>query len=318
MREILSKLISLIVTVLVISVLTFTAFSVIPGNAALNKLGVDATPEQIAALEEEYGLNKSLPERYFDWLSGALHGDFGMSYEYDGTTVSSLLSSRLKVSLLLAGLSFAMIIVLSFPLALLSVRLKDSWVSEVFLIVNQVIMAIPSFFLGILVTFVFGLWLRLFQPGAFISPEENLTGAIRYLIFPALTVALPKIAMTVTFLRTSVLSEEKQEYVKTARSKGASERRILYVHVLRNALIPVITFLAMIVAEILAGSIVAEQVFSVPGLGRLLISSISSRDYPVVQAIVCYITVVVVGLNFLVDVLYRVIDPRVRKAGVRA
>ena len=132
------------------------------------------------------------------------------------------------------------------------------------------------------------------------------------MIFPAIAVALPKIAMVVKFLRNSILGEIQQDYVRTARSKGNSEQRVLYKHVLRNALIPVITFLALVVADILAGSIVVEQVFSVTGIGRLLITSISSRDYPVVQAIVTYITVIVVSANFLVDVLYQLVDPRVK------
>jgi len=174
------------------------------------------------------------------------------------------------------------------------------------------VMAVPSFFLGILLTYAFGLVLHWFQPGQFVEPSESFFGAASYLVFPALAVALPKIAMVVKFLRNAVLSELSKDYVRTAKSRGNSSRRILYVHVLKNAMIPVITFTAMVVAEILAGSIIVEQVFSVPGVGRLLISSIFNRDYPVVQAIVMYITLVVVAVNFLVDFMYQLLDPRVR------
>ena len=144
------------------------------------------------------------------------------------------------------------------------------------------------------------------------DPAQNFGGAVAYLVFPAIAVALPKIAMVVKFLRNSILSEVNKDYVRTAYSKGNKERRVLYKHVLRNAMIPVVTFLAMVIADILAGSIVVEQVFSVPGMGRLLITSISGRDYPVVQAIVTYITAMVVTINFIVDVLYQFIDPRVK------
>ena len=175
-------------------------------------------------------------------------------------------------------------------------------------------MAVPSFFLGMILTYVFGLILHMFQPGKFIEPSENFGKSAQYLLFPALAVALPKIAMVVKFLRSSILTEMNREYVRTAYSRGNTETAVLYGHVLKNAMIPVVTCFAMVIAEILAGSIVAEQVFSVPGIGRLLISSISNRDYPVVQAIVLYITSVVVLINFAVDMIYQVLDPRVRTA----
>ena len=143
-------------------------------------------------------------------------------------------------------------------------------------------------------------------------PQEDLWGCIKYLIFPAIAIAIPKIAMVVKFLRNSVLSEVKKDYVRTAYSKGNRTKKVLYIHVFQNALIPVITFIAMVVAEILAGSIVVERVFSVNGMGRLLVTAISNRDFPIVQAVVLYITVLVIIINFIVDILYQLVDPRVR------
>ncbi len=312
MRYILKKVVSLLITLVLISLLTFTAFSVIPGDAAAAKLGVDATPEQVEALREEMGLNDSLPVRYGSWLIDAVQGDFGESYQYDGVSVAKLLSDRLPVTALLAVLAFILIMAVSIPLGILSARFRGGWLDTLINQLSQITMAIPSFFLGLILTYVFGLVLKWFQPGAFVSPKENLGQSIAYLIFPAIAVALPKIAMVIKFLRNSILSELQQDYVRTARSKGNGEQRVLYKHVLRNALIPVITFLALVVADILAGSIVVEQVFSVTGIGRLLITSISSRDYPVVQAIVTYITVIVVTANFVVDLLYQLVDPRVK------
>ena len=312
MRYLIKKVVSLFITLLLISLLTFTAFSVIPGDAAAAKLGMDATPEQLEALREEMGLNDSLPVRYVNWLKDAVQGDFGESYQYEGQSVAGLLADRLPVTALLAFLAFIMILLVSIPLGILCARFRGGWLDTLINQLSQITMAIPSFFLGLLLTYIFGLVLHWFQPGAFVSPKEDLAGSIQYLIFPAIAVALPKIAMVVKFLRNSILSELKLDYVRTARSKGNSEQRILYKHVLRNALIPVITFLALVVADILAGSIVVEQVFSVTGIGRLLITSISSRDYPVVQAIVVIVAVVVVLCNFLADVLYRIMDPRIK------
>ena len=243
---------------------------------------------------------------------GAVHGDFGESLRYSGTTVRELLSDRLTATVLLAVIALAMMFVFSVPLALLSVHFKNHWQDTLISQLVQLAMAVPSFFLGILLTYFFGIALKLFQPGKFVAPSEDFLGAVQYLVFPAMAIALPKGAMVTRFIRNAVLGEMKKDYVRTARSKGSSRDRILYRHVLRNALIPVITFAAMIAVQILAGSIVVEQVFSVPGVGRLLVSSISSRDYPVVQAIVIYITAIVVIMNFAIDLIYQLADPRVK------
>ena len=314
MKLIIRKPITLIITLLVISFLSFAAFSLIPGDAALTRLGQDATPQQLAALRAEMGLDDPLPERYADWLAGALRGDFGESYRYEGTTVASLLSQRLPVTVLLAVLSLIMITAVSLPLGIACARYSGKWLDILVNQLTQLAMAIPPFFLGMILTYVFGLTLRWFQPGDFTQPSEDLAACLSYLAFPALAVALPKIAMVVRFLRGSVLSEMGKDYVRTAFSKGNSENGVLYGHVLGNAMIPVVTFFAMVIAEILAGSIVVEQVFSVPGVGRLLISSISDRDYPVVQAIVLYVAAATVLINFAVDLLYQLLDPRVREA----
>lgn len=314
MKYFIKKLITLIMTLLFISVLTFGAFSVIPGDASMTKLGTEATPDQLEALREEMGLNKPLPERYINWLTGALHGDFGESYQYDGQSVSALLADRLPVTLMLAVLSFLIILVLSIPLGIFSAKYTGRWPDTFISQLTQITMAIPPFFLGIILTYIFGLILKWFQPGSFVSPSEDFWGSVSYLVFPAIAIALPKIAMVVKFLRNSVLSEVRKDYVRTAYSKGSSKNRALYRHILKNALIPVITFMALVVAEILAGSIIVEQVFSVPGVGRLLINAISVRDYPVVQAIVMYVTTVVICINFVVDMLYQLADPRVKAA----
>lgn len=313
MKYFIKKICTLIITLLLISFLSFAAFSVIPGDAALTKLGKDATEEQLMNMREEMGLNDPLFVRYKNWLVKAVQGDFGESYQYEDNSVNELLAARLPVTVLLAGIAFLIILLCSVPLGLLCARFSgsflDTWINQV----CQIVMAIPAFFLGMILTYVFGLILQFFQPGNFISPLEDFGSSVKYLFYPALAVALPKIAMVVKFLRNSVIAELNKDYVRTARSKGNTESGLLYGHVLKNALIPVVTFLAMVVGDILAGSIVVEQVFSVQGLGRLLISSISARDYPVVQAIVLYVTTLVVGINFVVDILYQWIDPRVKK-----
>ncbi len=215
------------------------------------------------------------------------------------------------MTLWLAVISMVLIVLVSIPLGVLWARSRNPILDGLLGVITQITMAIPAFFLGILVTFVFGIVLRFFTPGAYVSYQDNFRGFLQYLIFPAVSIALPRIAMTARFLRNSMLTELKADYVRTAKSKGCSRRRIVYGHVLRNAMMPVLTFLGMMIAETLAGSIVVEQVFGLPGIGRLLISSVSTRDFPVVEILILYITFVVIFVYFLVDILYRVLDPRI-------
>ncbi|MGN0479962.1 MAG: ABC transporter permease [Lachnospiraceae bacterium] len=315
MKYFLKKTITLIITLFFVSVVTFLIFQVIPGDAALSIGGSEASPEEVEQIREELGLNQPLVKRYCDWAWGFIHGDFGKSYTYsDGKgrmDVSRLLSDKLPVTLWLALISVVIIVVLSIPLGILWARIKKPWLDGIFAAVNQLVMAIPSFFLGILVSFIFGLVLKWFTPGGYVSYKTSFGGFLAYMIFPAFALALPKIAMTVKFLQTSMRKELTSDYVRTAYAKGCTGTRVMFSHVLKNSIIPVITFLGVVLSEVMAGSIVVEQVFSVPGIGRLLISSISTRDFPVVQAIIMYIATVVMLVYFITDVLYKLADPRI-------
>ncbi|MCM1113579.1 MAG: ABC transporter permease [Muribaculum sp.] len=316
MRYLGKKLITLIMTLFLVSVAAFLAFQIIPGDVVRSILGTEATPEREAQLREELGLNDPPVVRYVNWMSGVLRGDLGHSYRYSKSMnemmpVAELIGDKLPVTLWLAVLSVILIVVVSIPLGVFWAKSKSRGADIFFSVLTQVTMAVPSFFLGILVTYLFGMVFKCFTPGGYIGYREDFAGFLGYLFFPALSVALPKIAMTVRFLRNSLLTEMEADYVRTARSKGCTQKQVMYGHVLRNALMPVVTFLGMIIAEIVAGSIVVEQVFGLPGVGRLLISSISTRDLPVVEILVLYITAVVIVVYFLVDILYRMIDPRI-------
>ncbi|MFR6394946.1 MAG: ABC transporter permease [Oscillospiraceae bacterium] len=200
-------------------------------------------------------------------MLGALHGDFGTSYSYK-MPVSGMLAGKLPVTGLLTGMSFVLILVFSIPLGIFTARHAGGRMDKALTSVNQVLMAIPAFVTGILLTYVFGLVLRLFVPGNYGSPGDNFGASLWYFLFPAVSIALPRVAMTVKMLRSSILSEMEKDYVRTSHSRGNSDRATLYRHVLRNAMGPVVSFLAMTVADIVAGSVVIEQVFSLPGLGR--------------------------------------------------
>ena len=264
MKTLVKRVLLLIATLLLVTILAFVAFSIIPGDPTSSILGVEATPEQIAALRDRLGLDLPIWQRYLHWLGGLLTGDLGESYNY-GMPVAQLLATCVTHTLTLAVLAFVLIVAISLPLGIIAARYEGGVVDRVLTILNQITMSVPNFVAGILLVYVFGLVLRLFQP-------------------PALAVALPRSAMTVKMLRGAILSELGQDYIRTAYSKGNSKSSALWRHVLRNAMIPVVTFLAMTVADIMAGSIVVEQVFGIPGLGKMLVTSIGNRDYPVVQA----------------------------------
>lgn len=307
MRYTAKKLATMLLTMVIVSFLTFVAFSLLSGDAATRLLGTEATPEKLEALRASLGLNDPLPVRYVHWLLDALRGDLGVSYRYN-LPVTELIAQRLAPTLTLTALAFALIVLISVPLGVLSAKYAGGWLDRILTVFNQVVMAVPPFFTGILFTYLFGLVLHLFIAGAF--PTGGVGSYLGYLFFPALAVALPRIAMTVKLLRTSILDEAQRDYVRTSMSRGRSRSGILYRHVLKNTLVPLVTFLAMTVADILAGSVVIEQVFSIPGLGRLLLTSIDGRDEPVARAIVVLLAFAVVLCNLFADLLTRRIDPR--------
>ena len=307
------RVLMLLVTMVIVSFLTFLAFDLISGDPATAMLGTEATPEKVAALQEELGLNRPFPVRYGEWLLGFFTGDLGTSYNYK-QPVWDLIGPKVLVTLCLSVLSFLLITVVSIPLGLWSARRAGGRLDGVRTSVNQLCMAVPPFFTGILLSWVFGVMLHWFVPGNF-PGLGHFGSALKYLFFAAVAIAIPRIAMTVRMLRSTIMGEMQKDYVRTAISRGNDRAGVLYGHVLKNALVPVVTFLAQTMAEIVAGSIVVEQVFGIPGLGRMLVASISNRDYPTVQAIVVILAFWVVLAGTVADLINQRIDPRLRLGG---
>ena len=304
------KLVLMLLTMLIVSFLAFLAFQIIPGDPTNTLLGSEATPERVAALRSELGLDRPFFVRYFDWIVNFVQGDFGKSYSYS-MPVAEMLSGKLAVTLLLAAISFLLTVLVSIPVGILCAD-RGGWLDRSATVLGQVTMAVPPFFIGILLTYLFGITLHWFTPGEFSAPSVDFWGSVGYLVFPATAIALPRIAMTVKMLRSGIMGELNKDYVRTSHSRGNTRRATLYRHVLRNAVVPTVAFLAMTIADIVAGSVVVEQVFAIPGLGRLLLSSISNRDYPVVQAIIVLIAFWVVLVNFVADLINQRLDPRLR------
>lgn len=320
-KNVAEKFLTLLLTMLIVSFLTFLAFSLISGDPATTMLGTEATPAKVAALREELGLNRPLLIRYALWIGGFFTGNLGTSYSYSAP-VTSLVESRLPVTLCLSLMSFLMIVGVSIPLGVHSAccegRTGMRWkvLEGIRTVFNQLFMAIPPFFLGILLSWIFGILLRWFQPGGtFPAFTEHPGLFLWYLLFPAISIAIPRIAMTVRMLHSTIFNEMGKDYVRTAISRGSDRKDVLRRHVLKNAMVPVVAFLAQTMAEVVAGSIVAEQVFGVTGLGRLLLASISSRDWPVVQASVVILVFWVVLSNTIGDLISLRLDPRLRLGG---
>ncbi len=311
MKVLLRKILNLMIALLIVTLLTFLALQVIPGDPVTKMLGADATAAQAAQLRARLGLDQPVLVRYGRWLLSFLKGDPGMSYSYS-MPVAEMLKGKLSVTVILTALSFAMTVFISIPLGILTARSESVRVNHFFLIMDQLFMALPPFFIGILSVYLFGIVLKLFAPGTYVPLSESVAGGLGYLLLPALAMALPRSAMTVKMLRSSIRSQMAEDYVRTARSRGLTDSQILRRHALRGAMVPVVTFLAQSAAEIMTGTIIIEQVFTIPGLGRLLLSSIGSRDFPVVQAIVVMMAVFIILVNFAADLINMAIDPRIR------
>ena len=310
-KYIIKKLIRLIITLIVTSFVIFLIFELVPGDPVLDKLGTRATPELVEALRIQYGLDQPFILRYFKFVGGIFTLDFGTSYSY-GVPVASLLKEKIVINFFLSLLALFFVVLISFPLGIYVAKHTGGLSDKIISPLNQASMSIPSFVLGLLITFFFGIVLRWFKPGGYVSFNANFGRFIYFLIFPAFALAIPKIAMCIRLLKGNILEEAGKDYSLTAYARGNNTTGLLYRHVLKNAVMPTITFIGMIAADMICSGIVIEQVFSIPGLGQMLISSISTRDFPVVEAEVMMIALFIMLISFLTDIIHALIDPRVR------
>lgn len=304
------RTVGFILTLLAVSVVVFAVMNVLPGDPALTILGMDATEDALAALREQLGLNEPLLVRYFSWIWNALHGDFGISHSFR-VPVSILIAERLPmtVSLAIAGMVFTLIIALTLGIGAAARHRKIGDWGVMFL--SQIGIAVPAFWLSILLVLLFAVKLRWLPPGGF-SGWSDPVAAVRSLVLPTVALALVQSAVLARVTRSSALEVMRQDFVRTARASGLSRRRVLWRHVLPNALVPIVTIVGMQFAALVTGTIVIENVFYLPGLGRLIFQSIANRDLPTVQALVMLFAAIVVTANFIVDLLYVVIDPRLK------
>ncbi len=310
-KYIIKKFILLIITLIVTSFVIFLIFELVPGDPVTDKLGTRATPEMIESLRTKWGLDQPFVLRYFKFLGGIFTLNFGTSYTY-GISVSSLLKEKIMINLVMSLMALAFVIVISFPLGIYTAKHTGGLSDKIISPLNQTAMSIPSFVLGLIITFLFGIVLKWFKPGGYVSYKTDFFGFLYFLIFPSFALALPKIAMCIRLLKGNILEEASKDYSTTAYARGNNTTGLLYRHVLKNAAMPTVTFIGMIAADMICSGIVIEQVFSVPGLGQILINSISTRDFPVVEAEVLMIALFIMVISFITDIIHVIIDPRVR------
>jgi peptide/nickel transport system permease protein len=311
----LKRLITLLATLVGTSVVVFLVLEVLPGNAAQVLMGPDASPEAVAALAQKLGLDRPAVARYADWIAGMLRGDLGLSYAYS-TPVAELVLERLAVTVPLAVLAMTLTTVLALAAGIFAASRHNRPGDVGIMGLTQLGIAIPNFWFAILLILLFSVHLKWFSAGGFPGWEEGLVEGLRALVLPALSLAVVQSAILARITRSSVLEVLREDFVRTARAKGVSRRGALWGHVLRNALIPVITVMGLQFSELLAGTIVVESVFYLPGLGRLIFQSIANRDLIVVRNCVMLLAALVVLVNFVVDLLYAVIDPRVKASDI--
>ena len=310
----LKRFATFVATLLTASVLVFAVQGLLPGDAAQVMLGESATPEAVAALSHKLGLDRPASVRYGHWIEGFATGDLGTSVSYD-VPVAGLIAERLAVTAPLALLAMALTTVLALTLGIYAASRHNGMGDVGVMGLSQLGIAIPNFWFAILLILVFAVKLRWFSAGGFPGWDEGAWPALKALILPAIALAVVQAAILARITRSAVLDVLREDFVRTARAKGLSRRQVLWRHVLRNAFVPVLTVMGLQFASLLTGTIVVENVFSLPGLGRLIFQAISNRDFPVVQTVVMLLAAAVIAINFVVDVLYVVIDPRLKIAG---
>ena len=312
LRYALTRLVSLGLTLIAASLAIFLVSEVIPGDPAAFMLGINAQPEAVAALRTELGLDAGPVERYLSWVGGRLRGDFGTSYTYR-VPVSELILERIWISVPLALYALALSTLIAFPVGIVAAMGRGSLADLGIMGVTQLGIAVPNFWFAMLLVLAFAVGLGWFSAGGFPGWDAGLVAGLKALTLPAIALAVPQASILARVMRSALLDTLDEDYVRTARAKGLSRGQVLWRHALRNALIPVLTIIGLQFSFLLAGAIIIENVFFLPGLGRLLFQGITQRDLIVVESTVMLLVFAVVVVTFLVDLAYALVDPRLRR-----
>jgi len=307
----LHRILALVPVVLLVSATVFSLIHLTPGDPAVIMAGESQDPEVVAGIRRELGLDQPIPVQYAIWLGHALRGDLGRSIRTRQPVLEAILE-RLKPTLLLSAMAMALSLAISFPAGALSALRPDSREDMAGTVLTLLGVSMPNFLLALVLIFVFAVTLRWLPTSGYLDPFEEFVPGIRTLVLPAITLGTAMAAVVTRMVRSSLLEVLEQDYVRTARSKGLRERTVVVRHALKNALIPVVTIVGLQTGNLIGGAVITEYVFGIPGVGRLVVDSIFSKDYPMVQGVVLLTALTFVTVNLLVDVLYGYLDPRIR------
>ena len=308
---ILKRLGQTVVVLLVVSIGIFFLMNLLPGDPVYAMLGEEITQEQYDLTYHELGLDKPVLQRYFDWLLGALRGDFGKSMQ-SRVDVSELLAKRVPITIYLSTLSFLISVPIGIFFGVISAVYRGKTVDTVVTLLSNICACLPQFWIAILLLYLFAMKLHVLPSFGFTWFYEDFSTSFKQLVMPLFCLSLGGIAGTTRQTRSSMLEVIRQDYIRTARSKGLKEKRVIYIHALKNALIPVVSVLGMRLAHLVGGSMFVESVFAIPGMGSLFVSAISSRDIPVVQACVLLTAFVSCIAYIITDIMYVIVDPRIQ------
>ena len=311
LRYSLKRLFSLGISLVVASLVIFAVIEIAPGDPAGFMLGLNAQPDTVAALRAELGLDVPKIQRYLVWVGGMLTGDFGISYTYR-VPVGQMIADRMWVSLPLALLALTLSTLITIPVGLYAANRRGEGGDIAVMGLTQLGIAVPNFWFAMILVVIFAINLRWFSAGGFPGWDAGLFTGLKALTLPAVALALPQAAILSRVMRSALIDILSEDFIRTARAKGLSRRQTLWRHALRNALIPVLTIMGLQFSFLLAGAIIIEQVFFLPGLGRLVFQSISQRDLIVVESVVMLLVFAVIVVNFAVDLAYAAVDPRLR------
>ncbi len=310
-RFVVGRLLTAIPVLIVVSLVTFLIIWMVPGDVTAEIAGGDATPEEMEIIRQNLGLDRPLPERALAWYGRLLHGDLGHSYLLN-RSVADAVFERLPVTLSLAGLALVIATTIGILLGILAAVRQNTWLDQGAMIVALVGLSVPDFWFGIVMIILFGVVLGWFPTGGYVPLTEDFAGWVQCMTLPALTLAFTQMGVIARMSRSSMLDVLNQDFVRTAKAKGMRARTVIFKHALRNALVPIVTVVGVITGVLLSGAVVIESVFSLPGVGRLIIGSIQRRDFPIIQGGLLVTAFIFVFVNIIVDVLYVWFDPRVR------
>lgn len=308
---ILKRLFSLIPILFIVSTIVFLIIHLTPGDPASVMLGPEASTEQVEKLKEELGLNVPIYKQYINWIIAAVQGDLGISYFLKQPVIEAIFD-HLGPTLALAAIAQIICILIAIPIGVLAAKYRGSFIDQTFMGISLLGISIPSFLLGLFLMLIFAVKLQWLPVAGYQTLDNGLWNYLKFLIMPAFALGSMQAALLARMTRSSMLDVLKKDFIKASRAKGSKERQVLFKHALRNALLPILTVIGQSLGGLITGAVVIETIFNIPGIGQLIINSVERRDLPIIQGTVLFATVTFVFINFLVDLLYGFIDPRVR------